>query len=112
MDFKDYKVDYFILPDGSVCTDSVCDFMRKARDLLYQTPSLTDSYVVLFRLKTGRYTVLLQADRDFFMLYLKDGQQTRTLVHWQNCFAFEHMTKAEFVHWILALIQEFEMKTA
>lgn len=112
MDFKDYQADYFILPDGSVCTDSVCDFMRKARALLYQIPSLTDSHITLFRLKTGRYTVLLQADRDYFSLCLKDGQQTRTLQHWQSCFAFETMTKLEFEHWILKLLQDLETKIA
>lgn len=100
------------MPDGRVCTDSVCDFMRKARDLFYQMASLTDSHIVLFRLKTGRYTILLQADRDYFSLCLKDGQQTRTLRHWQSCFAFEHMTKLDFEQWILELLQEFEMKMA
>ncbi len=112
MDFKNYKTDYFILPDGSVCTDSVCDFMRKARDLLYQIPTLTDSHITLFRLKTERYTVLLQADRDYFSLCLKDGQQTRTLRRWQSCSPFELMTKAAFEHWVLELIQDFETKTA
>lgn len=112
MDFKNYQADYFILPDGGICTDSVCDFMRKARELLFQIPSLTDSHITLFRLKTEGYTVLLQADRDYFMLCLKDGYKTRTLQHWQSCFAFETMTKAAFEHWILELLQDFETKTA